>query len=182
VTTLRDLEEPESLQALVKALTTDEHGPVRHRAAEALAAINDPRAIDPLLARLEIEDDDYWGALAWAVAQLRDSRCLAVFVPLLSDLSTPAERRRTAAYGLGLLGGPVATASLVAAVRQDPDVDVRKEAIWALIEGMAEDAIPSLREAAERGDESERHLALWAVDCLSRDSLEDGGVQIRRMW
>jgi HEAT repeat protein len=178
---LRNLKRPETFEALVRALS-DEHGPVRQRAAEALAALNDPRATEPLLDCLRDETDEAWGAIAWAVAQLRQPQAAPTFAELLGDRSISPERRSTAAYGLGLIGGPLAATALTQAVRTDPDDQVRKEAIWALMELRSVDPIPTLREVAGRATDPERRVAIWAIEYLSRRHSGSDDVDIDHAW
>ncbi|MFP4057659.1 MAG: HEAT repeat domain-containing protein [Candidatus Brocadiia bacterium] len=99
--TVRKLEEEGDVEALLEALR-DENWALRASAAQALGRLNDPRAVEPLVALLTVKWD-------------RDSAV-----------------RLEAVWALGLLRDPRAVEPLIATLKDDVDPRVREEADDAL--------------------------------------------------
>jgi HEAT repeat protein len=91
---------------------------VRWRAADALGAIKDPRAVEPLVAALKDADRDVRLSAAAALGAIKDPRAVA---PLSVALKDPDDRvRYYAAEALGKIKDPRAIMPLLAII-QDPD-------------------------------------------------------------
>jgi HEAT repeat protein len=90
----------------------DEVWIVRGRAADALGALGDARAVEPLLARLEDEDRSVRGRAAEALGALGDARAVEPLLARLED--EDGDVRWRAAEALGALGDARAVEPLLA--------------------------------------------------------------------
>jgi hypothetical protein len=104
---------------------------VRREAAEALGELGDPRAVEPLLARLADWDGMVRVSAADALGRFGDRRAVEPLVARLADEDSDV-RRRTA-VALGELGDPRAVEPLLAHLG-DEDAQVRLVVAGALAE------------------------------------------------
>jgi HEAT repeat protein len=95
---------PTSAREKIRNLVGDASPSVRRAAAEALARLNDPQALDVLLAQLQVETDpSVRAALALALAPIGDVRAEPTLERLLGD-DQPDAVAEAAAHGLQGLG------------------------------------------------------------------------------
>jgi HEAT repeat protein len=95
---------PTSAREQVRNLVGDASPSVRAQAADALARLNDPQALDVLLAQLQVETDpSVRAALALALAPIGDVRAEPTLERLLGD-DQPDAVAEAAAHGLEGLG------------------------------------------------------------------------------
>ncbi|MEE8477982.1 MAG: M56 family metallopeptidase, partial [Gemmatimonadales bacterium] len=127
--------------ALIGALD-DPDRQVRMAALEALAGMNDSRALPGALQALGSEDPEMRLAALRTVAHLGDPRALPAALPLLED--SDHRVRTAAAKAAGELQDSTAIAALSKALRSDADSEVRKTAAWALGEIEDSRALPAL--------------------------------------
>lgn len=157
-----------AVEPLIDLLADPERGPARVWAARVLGRIGDPRALDPLVARLYDRSDLLRVAAAEALGALRDKRALAPIVQ--ATLRDPAPQVRAhAAAAASAIAGAGAVDVLVSAL-SDPDYGTRLRALEAFehievhdtkgLEGALHDVNPEVRRRAA--------LALERVGFLSR--------------
>lgn len=101
----------------------------RLRAAEALGACADMRAVEPLIAALHDTENEVRWVATQALGNLRDARAVESLLPLLADSDRWA--RRGAAWSLGEIGDPRAVDPLLPLLA-DKKMDVRIAAADAL--------------------------------------------------
>jgi len=117
----------QAVEALIIALR-DRHPEVRASAAQALARIKNPRAIAPLIARLNDPDPLVVGYIGDALVAMSDD----AVEPLIEALKDPdAKIASMAAHTLGTIGDNHALEALIACLHHD-DPDMRLSAINAL--------------------------------------------------
>ena len=152
-----------SFDPLVKALGHP-GATARRNAAWALGALDDQRAVTPLLASLRDADQHVREQASWALGALDDGRAVAPLIVALRDAS-PAVRRQ-AAWALGAIDDATAVDALVAALR-DGDARVREQAAWAL--GAIGDARAGagLSLALKDGESRVRRQAAWALGTIA---------------
>ena len=118
------LESRRDIDGLIKALDYDskkETGsqPIRCHAATALGSLGDPRAVPPLIKRLN-DDIIVSGEAAWALGKIGDARAVE---PLIQYISNPDPEkcgfRGKHAWALGSLGDAKATDSLIRLLSED---------------------------------------------------------------
>ncbi|MGB7546204.1 MAG: HEAT repeat domain-containing protein [Terracidiphilus sp.] len=105
----------ESLIATMKGPDTD----VGWQAANALGEIKDPRAVEPLIAALQVKDLRWNAALA--LGEIKDPRAVEPLISALQDKDS--EFREKVAQSLGEIKDPRADAALTAALK-DPEEKV----------------------------------------------------------
>jgi HEAT repeat protein len=127
-------EERESLQAgrvlepLVAALR-DEHSKARRYAAVVLGLLEDPRAVEPLVAVVQQDPSaEVRAAAAAALGAVHDSRAIGPLIAVLQNPSEPAEVRANAAEALGKIADRRAVEPLAAALK-DKDWRIRRAAL-----------------------------------------------------
>ena len=152
-------------QGTIDALTTamkDADVEVRRTAAQALGSLEDPRAVDALLAALRDDADaDVRKMAAWALGEIESPRAVAgLSQAARSDRS--AEVRAMSAWALGEIESPEGVPALGAALR-DSDVEVRRMAVWALGEIESAEAVEWLTPALRDDDVEIRRKAAWAL-------------------
>ncbi len=136
----------------------------RRNAAWALGALDDQRAVPPLIASLKDADPAVREQTAWALGALDDARAVQPLVAALRD-GTPAIRRQ-AAWALGALDDAAAVDALVTALNDD-DARVREQSAWAL--GAIGDARASngLSGALADREARVRRQAAWAIGAIA---------------
>ena len=151
-----------SFAPLVSALG-DVSWTVRKNAALGLGHLEDERAVAPLVARLEIEDDMpvVREQTAWALGRIESRDATAA---LASTLQKDAHEkvREQAAWALGKVEDPIGVAPLVEALT-DSSARVREQSAWALGKLDARDAVPGLSRAVSDSDAGVREQASWAL-------------------
>jgi len=114
-------------------------------AAYALGQLDDPRAVDPLLAKLADtgEEPRVRGFVAEALIFYREQRVVAALIAVLSDPS--AEVRFWAAFALGELKDPAALGALERLAQTD-DAAVPR---WGSVRDEAAAAIETIRARSD---------------------------------
>src|SRR5688572_1849180 len=79
-----DDQQNERLGTLLKQLT-EPHVEQRNQAAQALAALGDRRAVEPLIAALQDRSEYVRANAAWALGQLRDGRAFDALLLAVQD-------------------------------------------------------------------------------------------------
>lgn len=152
-----------SFDPLAKALTGG--GPTaRRNAAWALGALDDQRAVQPLVASLKDAEAGVREQASWALGALDDARAVQ---PVISALRDPSPGvRRQAAWALGALDDAAAVDALVSALK-DSDARVREQAAWAL--GAIGDtrASSGLSTALADSEARVRRQAAWAIGAIA---------------
>jgi HEAT repeat protein len=136
----------------------------RRNAAWALGALDDQRAVTPLIASLRDDDQLVREQASWALGALDDARAVKPLIGTLRDASSAV--RRQAAWALGALDDAAAVDALVAALK-DADARVREQAAWAL--GAIGDGRASggLSLALKDGESRVRRQAAWALGAIA---------------
>lgn len=117
-----------TFDALVKTLRQPQWI-ARRNAAWALGALDDPRAVKPLIAAMSDAEPEVRAQAAWALGALDDAAALEKLTEMVKD--SDARVRRQAAWALGVIGDSRATPVLIVALK-DADAGVRRQAAWAL--------------------------------------------------
>ncbi len=150
IKTLAPLEEPEALELLIRALSSDRDPDVRALAATEIAAHGRRGARKALRERL---DDDHATPRAQAFAALRKLETDAPLAPLRAALESKfADMRAEAIRALVPLAAssPLAT-GLVASALDDADASVRRAALAGLVAIHPPGSGEPLRVAFDRG-------------------------------
>lgn len=149
---LGDLDHAPALAVLRRALT-DEYGPVRVRATEALGRLRDRESVPTLCASLPYQPGDHYGsevrqAAVEALGKIGDARATHALSALLSgpERDTDAGCRQAVALALGRIKDPAAVSVLGEAL-QDVSLLVGEAAAEALGEVGALEAVPLLAAA-----------------------------------
>ena len=152
-----------SFDPLVKALGSA-GATARRNAAWALGALDDQRAVIPLLGVLRDTDENVREQVSWALGALDDARAVRPLAGMLRDAAPRV--RRQAAWALGAIDDAAAVDALVAALK-DSDAHVREQSAWAL--GAIGDARASLGlSLALKDSESRvRRQAAWALGAIA---------------
>lgn len=113
------LDSSQAVPWLITVLQTDGDADTRKAAAFALGLLGDPRAIDPLLAKLAetTEEPRVRGSVAEAFSWYKDRRAVPHLIAVLSDSSV--EVRFWAAFALGELKDPAALTGLEQLAQSD---------------------------------------------------------------
>jgi HEAT repeat protein len=152
-----------AVPALVAALTRASPHGTPGRAAEALAHLEDRRAVAPLIALLEDAASADRSAAATALGQLKDPRATA---PLLDALAqSDAELGGAAARALGRLGDTSAVPALIIQLKH-LNAGVRSSAAMALGQLGDERALAPLIEALGDREPSVRAVVVSALGGL----------------
>jgi HEAT repeat protein/beta-lactamase regulating signal transducer with metallopeptidase domain len=149
------------IEALAVALR-DPNVDVRMTSAQALGSLEDPRAVEALLAALRSDTDAGVRKMAaWALGEIEDPRAVAgLSEAVRSDRAT--EVREMAAWALGEIESPEGVPALGAALR-DSSVEVRRMAVWGLGEIESAEAVEWLTPALRDDDVDIRRKAAWAL-------------------
>jgi HEAT repeat protein len=158
-----------ALGPLVAALA-DEHWLVRASSAIALGQLGDLRAVVPLVATLSDTELQVRLDATEALSKLGDPDAIDAVTALLND---PAEHelvRAQAARALGQLVRGEVLAPLVSAL-DDPSVDVRCQALYALAESAGPVAVDLLLARTTDPNTYVRHAAVTALGRVGDESL-----------
>jgi len=101
----------------------------RRNAVWALGALDDSRAVPPVIAALTDAEAPVRRQAAWALGALDDRQAVEALIAALGDVD--AEVREQAAWALGAIGDRRATGALAGALK-DASAKVRAQAAWAL--------------------------------------------------
>lgn len=149
------------VEALAVALR-DPSVDVRLTSAQALGSLEDPRAVEALVAALRSDSDAGVRKMAaWALGEIEDARAVSGLSEALRSDSA-VEVREMAAWALGEIESPEGVPALGAALR-DSGVEVRRMAVWALGEVESPQAVEWLVPALRDEDVDIRRKAAWAL-------------------
>ncbi len=140
VTLIGDLENSESVPALIKILEKDEYQNVQRAAAEALGKLKDNRAIPYLIAKL---DSSYPLVRHYAVSALKnfnDALVIQKLLAILADSEETIDIRHQAALSLGEIGNKIAIPDLLK-IYQSPDQPVESKLLAVITLGMLSNPI-----------------------------------------
>jgi HEAT repeat protein len=151
---------------LLRALSF-EQPETRRRAAESLGYRGQREAVEPLLGRLAVPEDDphVRSAVYLALGRLRDRRAVPVLMRCL-DVESREEIRSDCATALSMVGDPSTVARLERAVREDASFLVRSRAVDAL-GGFVEPGSVATLTGLVMGD-GNAQLRLRAIRALGR--------------
>jgi HEAT repeat protein len=145
------LEAKRDVQGLIKALTYKEEA-IRIAAADALAPLKDPAAVDPLIGLLHDDSERVRRAAASALAARGGNRVAEPLVALLADAS-PAVRATASKAVQGLISA-------------DPDGETRRNTAAALGRIRAVESVDWLIKAVQDSDETVRLAAIKALQAI----------------
>lgn len=140
VTLLGDLENSESVPALIKIMENDQYQNVQRAAAEALGKLKDKRSIPPLIKKL---DSSYPLVRHYAVSALKNFNDDLIIHKLLEVLSNPQETvdiRHQAALSLGEIGNKIAEPELLK-IYQSSQQPIESKLLAAITLGMLDNPI-----------------------------------------
>ena len=137
----------------------------RRNAAWALGAIDDRRAVEPLVQTLRDREPAVREQAAWALGAIDDS---AAVQPLVGSLKDDDYRvRKQSAWALGAIDDNRAVEPLVGALA-DQQADVREQAAWALGTLGDSRALAGLIGALRDTNPGVRRQAAWALGAIGR--------------
>jgi HEAT repeat protein len=137
----------------------------RRNAAWALGAIDDRRAVDPLIQTLRDREPAVREQAAWALGAIDDN---AAVQPLVGSLKDDDYRvRKQSAWALGAIDDSRAVDPLVVALA-DQQADVREQAAWALGALGDSRALNGLIGALKDTSPGVRRQAAWALGTIGR--------------
>lgn len=144
---------------------------LRSTAVQALARLDDPRAVPPLVAALR--DPDAWVRYfaARGLGERRESGALDDLARLAFD--DPAGQVRLAAIAAIGRSASVSAVPALAALASSDDLDVAAAALEALGETRRSDALPPLHAALRHGDDGRRAAAARAIGRLDTPAAVD---------
>lgn len=158
---LGELEDPRSVEALSRALRTDESAEVRRMAAWALGEIEDPAAVPALDHAIRNDADvEVRRMAAWALGEIESPAAVDALGAAIGD--GDLEVRMAAAWALGEIEDPRAVPWLKRAMG-DSNPGVRRKAAWALGEIESLEAVDPLARALGDDDAEVRQTAAWAL-------------------
>jgi HEAT repeat protein len=149
----------------------------RRWAATLLGALQDKRAVGPLVATLEDEDEDWYvqeGAI-YALANLKDVRAVEALIKILED--DGGSLTRAALRALGAIDATRAIMPIINSLN-DPDPDIRVAAIEILIEFGDSRALPKLAWMVENDggidgyNDTVKEMALKAINAINQRMLK----------
>jgi HEAT repeat protein/beta-lactamase regulating signal transducer with metallopeptidase domain len=183
---LGGIEDPRAIEALSRALRTDESVEVRRMAAWALGEIEDAAAVPALSDALRSDrDDEVRRMAAWALGEIESATAVEALGAALKD-SSP-EVRKTAVWALGEIESPNGVPHLLPFLK-DESAEIRSQAAWALGEIESPRAVAALAAVLDDREPKVREMAVWAlgeiedqnaVGALSK-ALSDANVGVRR--
>jgi HEAT repeat protein/beta-lactamase regulating signal transducer with metallopeptidase domain len=183
---LGGLEDPRAIEALSRALRSDESVEVRRMAACALGEIEDPRAVPALAEALRSDKDDEVRRMsAWALGEIESATAVEALGAALRDASP--EVRKTAVWALGEIESPNGVPHLIPFL-EDESVEIRSQAAWALGEIESPRAVAALSAAIDDREPKVREMVVWALGEIEDASaveglakaLADANVGVRR--
>jgi HEAT repeat protein len=158
-----------ALESLLSCLR-DEDANVRAWSADALGQAGDPHALRPLVSALTDKDRQVRIDAAVALGELGDAEAGDALVARLSDPTEDSFVRRSAARALGhLIRGELLPPLLVAL--DDPDLEVRCQAIWALAESGGPAAAETLLARTTDPEPCVRHAAVHGLAAVGDPTL-----------
>ncbi len=171
--------DPRSVQPLIAALG-DPDPQVRAVAAMGLGSVKSPAAVNALIPLLDDPDENVSEAAAGVLGTSKDPRAIAPLVTSLSKVYFAS----VALYQLG----PAVVEPLIAAAR-DPDPNVRKRAVEALMLTHDPRAIPAVAAAISDPEAEVRQSALISLHILNapnypealKEALNDPDASTRAM-
>jgi HEAT repeat protein len=137
----------------------------RRNAAWALGAIDDRRAVDPLIQALRDREPAVREQAAWALGAIDDNAAVQSLVGSLKDEDVRV--RKQSAWALGAIDDARAVDSLVGALT-DQQADVREQAAWALGSLGDSRALSGLLGALKDTSPGVRRQAAWALGAIGR--------------
>ncbi len=183
---LGGIEDPRAVEALSRALRSDESVEVRRMAAWALGEIEDAAGVPALSDALRSDkDEEVRRMAAWALGEIESATAVEALGAALKD-SSP-EVRKTAVWALGEIESPNGVPHLLPFLK-DENAEIRHQAAWALGEIESPRAVEALAAAIGDRDPKVRETAVWAlgeiedataVAALSK-ALSDANVGVRR--
>jgi HEAT repeat protein/beta-lactamase regulating signal transducer with metallopeptidase domain len=183
---LGGLEDPRAIEALSRALRSDENVEVRRMAAWALGEIEDARAVPALAEALRSDKDDEVRRMsAWALGEIESATGVEALGAALRDASP--EVRKTAVWALGEIESPNGVQYLIPFL-DDENVEIRSQAAWALGEIESPRAVAALSGAIDDREPKVREMVVWALGEIEDASaveglakaLADANVGVRR--
>ncbi|NUM56680.1 MAG: HEAT repeat domain-containing protein [Candidatus Hydrogenedentes bacterium] len=160
---LGKLKEKRAYNVLVSSLQSSSYE-VRVAAAGALGEIGDPRAVPILVSVLEKGIDPHTQISAVnSLGDLKDPAAVPVLEETLKNQATETPAREEAARALGKIGGAQASDALVAALRTDPQREVRLAVAEALGEINDPAAIGPLSDALQFDEGSVQTAAATSI-------------------
>jgi HEAT repeat protein len=153
-----------AFQPVLSALKSDSWI-ARRNAAWILGAMDDYRAVTPLVAATRDREPQVREQAAWALGAIDDRDASPALITVLKD---PDQRvRRQAAWALGAIDDPRAVDPLVTALG-DESADVREQAAWALGALGDSRALNSLVSALKDTSAGVRRQAAWAIGAIGK--------------
>lgn len=145
----------------------DEYGEVREAAARTLGGIDDPRAVEPLIAVLEAGDPDWQvrQAAAQALGQIGDPRAVEPLLAMLKAGDSNWQVRQTAAAALDEVGWEPDDSGAAAwywAAKHD----------WGGASDLGSVAVEPLLAALRSGDEEERKAVAEELATIGEPAVE----------
>ena len=166
-----------AVEPLIKELKSNDRW-IRRSAAKALASINDPRIIQPLMSHLleaSESDPEVRKSAADALARMKPLEAIEPLAQALRDTSLGV--RLLAGYALGRIGEP-AIGVLIQA-RQDPDSKVRDIAVATLGAVGGEVVKKELKKVLEDQNE-ESTVKLTAIQALYKIGDPDSIAELKK--
>ena len=183
---LGGIEDPRAVEALSRALRTDESVEVRRMAAWALGEIEDAAGVPALSDALRSDrDDEVRRMAAWALGEIESATAVEALGAALKD-SNP-EVRKTAVWALGEIESPKGVQHLLPFLK-DENAEIRSQAAWALGEIESPGAVAALSAAIDDREPKVRETVVWALGEIEDASavgalakaLSDANVGVRR--
>jgi HEAT repeat protein/beta-lactamase regulating signal transducer with metallopeptidase domain len=150
----------QAVEPLLKALN-DTDPTVRMRVVHILGELGDARAFGPILARLSDEDAGVRQAAAWAMGENHYREAIDPLRKSLSDESPGV--REMAIWALMEMEDIGSTPAFAKALKEDENVEVRRNAAYALGESKQQDTVDALIAALKDPDSEVRETAVWAL-------------------
>ncbi|MGY5876318.1 MAG: HEAT repeat domain-containing protein [Candidatus Thorarchaeota archaeon] len=148
---------------------------IRHSGVWALGKISSPSSINCLLAAMEDEDE---GVRDWAIRALRDmddTRALQGLADVMKSVE-PSEQARMIRLLVEKRSEIILRA--IAERLTSPDVNVRREAAWAMGVALFTPSVPSLEILLEDEDEKVRDYAKEALMRMGHFEVTDFGLEL----
>lgn len=183
---LGGIEDPRAIEALSRALRSDESVEVRRMAAWALGEIEDAAGVPALSDALRSDrDDEVRRMSAWALGEIESATAVEALGAALKD-SSP-EVRKTAVWALGEIESPNGVPHLLPFLK-DENSEIRSQAAWALGEIESPRAVAALSAAIDDREPKVREMVVWALGEIEDASasgalskaLADANVGVRR--